>query len=1227
MTRSQRNASWEDYDYPLAVGEELAHQLTEDIRKRLWLILIGPQTTTALVNEPTLVDNGGKTYRCKVPHTSAAISEPGSGASWANYWVLHSEIGGFGDAWADATFYDVGWAGTNGGFRQGDAFNDYGSGPSSEVQRGPFFVDVWYEGRWGNSIDEAGANAYDLIGATQDHDGVGYSELWFTNSTIHTPAGGNNETVFGNLLPGCPILVSGVNADTAEANGYWRIKSSRRINDSGGDYVLVRLEDFHEENEFVLLNDRSYAGGYSKGGEAACDFGGDWYAFCPRASIDGNVDFVDDKDMIHKATDNARCDDEWRPPDGGKFSRNNSRYWIRTTNRYRYHHYDRNAMRWVGMSQTRLAVDYFTIVESWRMLPIQTDPKERVPPHWYANTDRLAWNIAGNKVEIQKAQLTDFPTMLAAQGSQTEQEVDPPNNVKTSSETYRTVTWDGSSNFVTGSYPPFDNDSKWHKQREIWREYKYDSRCLWAWIEIAAQAGNFIAEVNAAYKTNWLDCNRLTVDPVDGVDTYETLWHDSGGWDLAGYRPQENSAQPAHDLLTSKYWGENESAIEKVLSDIDAYDWWYDIENIYVPYDIKDFYGNILFGEANNHNDPPDSGDEAAAEWEAPTPHGTWRKIPKYTLGYVDGAEAIDPGVTGFMRDYESGTPDGVEIGNYISLVHNSLQKPLAENEWWHFNSLYSKQAPAVGEFGNYATNLLERHGPVHIHNSVDYYERAVLVLQHMIDVLDQLIYKDLTGSVGITKKGAQISGDDEVEGFDDEDLPKNWASANQFDLSHGWDAWARKYIESDMSLWPNAAGYDLEWDKDTEYWGGDLPWEWQEPPDYQEAAFKFTNFAKVAGLAEIYLNVEIEESTVTVTETSLRQLGIIAGIGANKYTQPNFGEGTYYFSILATTVLSTTENLQYVRVWLDNFAELREGVPPPVVPDWEGIIRVNLDIHAKASISIIGLFNWDYVPDAAWIRDDTYACKKLLDPTKDEKPPVHEPIAFFQKPTIYDANRPQGDADGVCYLSAFYTAEFRIKMVSILMEDLEGNGEEYDFVGSEGSGTPSAGNGDFDALQEDHRYDEILDMGVGSSSDDGGTTTDLAEAFVNDLQDWAFKVRAKDDASAAGAGQTDNYTAFSDVEEVVAEEDTICSPTGLWEIEPIADSAGDVDMILYPAFGPEGDREVEYRFTASGWDTGWQDSNSATHSSAALPKTYIGYARTKTGEITQHTSEAITVS
>jgi len=260
-----------------------------------------------------------------------------------------------------------------------------------------------------------------------------------------------------------------------------------------------------------------------------------------------------------------------------------------------------------------------------------------------------------------------------------------------------------------------------------------------------------------------------------------------------------------------------------------------------------------------------------------------------------------------------------------------------------------------------------------------------------------------------------------------------------------------------------------------------------------------------------------------------------IAGIGNEVITQPTYSEGNVYKWIKLPDLITGKESIEYARIRLLNPWQLVIDVSGDGTGNWKWRVSVRVDYSALGNTGILGNVDWNSIPEMVWQRDDTYAKLLLYDPAQDDNPPIYEPIEFFVKPTICDANRPKSDSNGDCYTWADYVAQWRVKMESILMEDLEGNGVEYEFAGAGGGGTKKAS--DFDKIQSSRFYDEVLGMDTAISP---GDADDLEKACENDLEAWQFKLRARDNALAAGGGQSDNFTQYSDPISVVADHGCI---------------------------------------------------------------------------------------
>lgn len=1158
MSSTTPIAAWEDEDYPLEAGEEICHKIMEDIRKRLFLGVVNLNADGTKAQTPT--------------------EDPTDG-----------------------------YYGKNGDFRTGNGLNNFGEGGSSTLNRGPGYLDVWFEDSWG---------PYTVVGATKDYGGSGKDEIWFEDEID------GDETTEYNMIEDCPLEITGIDNDTTEANGYWRIKSQRKLNVSGTNYILLTLEDFHGDNDLVLLNDRGSPDSiYEKGGAAACDFGGDWYMLCPRVTIDGAVQFTSEAVLEHMYSGNTRGNNELRPPDGGKYSRDWNLWWIRTPNPNLYHHYDRNAHRWLCQNNIADSVEYYSVIPSWKFLPIQTDPKEQVAPNWYKDTDRLEWNIAGNKVEIQAEQLTDH----AKSGAITEctAQIDDGFHVKVNSIQYHTVKWmpdKGQGGFFNSIPEPTIPNDDLNKQEEYWPEEKFDTTCIWTWIEYMARKGGWCAPVNDAYKKNWLECNRYEyIDPTNLItDTYEDLYWSGSAWNLAGYNPEQDSHQKEYAYLYDELWGENGSAIEKLLSDTGNYDWFFDTTNPHMSGHVEAkvmssndsgnignlllAWGKILLSQEYNHDSPPTQGSEAAANFDYPRAEGTWRKVPRYSFGYADQNDGAS------MRAKELGTPTG---DDWSSIADDTFHLP------WY--GIYENDAPDGEEFGG--SELDDRHAPVHTHDSIDYWEKVYLILNDVMVILNEMNYrfeqdaiiKYYTGSFsGIT------------------------LSAKYDTIQECWEAWIAKAednydpdIENDPQWIERSSPTQSGIGAHMVFWHiiADDKWQTIGSQNLNVMGIRIENLINPTGKTIPFMRVKFTSGNAYGSQqyddspaggyhdAKVRLPNGIEFI-LEQPTPPNYDTVFVYKYIKLYDLIEENEFFYGKIFCLNAFSNIPVEWPLSGNEYYDNRALMNVvwfvipvDLQEELLMEHI----WDLYEDRIWERDDTYAKLKLEDPTTDEDPPIHEPIRLFLIPTIYDANLPhsQEDLPSTAYQKEDYIAKFRIKMNAILMEDLEGNSVEYRFEGTGGSGAIIASDFNSD-WQSSREYDFVINMAIGS---DAGDIEDLAEALSRGLSNWQFRVTARDRADLAGEGQSVNETESSEYVTVVAKENTIVPPIGMWRTEPFI-SGDDVHSEETQIIGPEGTTSKEYDAETvpdDEWESSWQDDDPEfvhINGVASLPQYYHCRAR-----------------
>lgn len=1162
-----RIAGWEQYTYPVETGSEVNSRLMEDIRKRLWIMFFGWQTTPDRVAEPKGTYGDGPDD-----------PDPQSG-NWMGGWFRGSNTGLYNES-----------------ENPGDLDN-------IKHDNGPGKYSVWH--------DDVLPNA-SIVGLSYNYKGGGKSHVWIATGSV--PDTNDEETYEGDYVPGVPIELVGSGVPI-EAKNFWRIKSVDSATEPG--YLLLELYDFHKTAGSDLELDTDYGepigGGYSSGGSIKCDFGGEWWTLCPYLKGEGSSGrFVTDRDLQHKYENNYRGDDEKRPPDGGKFAEDYNGWWRRTVNPYRYHHFDPNSHRWICNGQRKDTDYYFSIIKSVDWLPICTDPFEQVEPTIYDDTGRHHFKAAGNKVEIDSIQIYDRYRVGPRQRVSVHLKMDIQyGTVQVNAINYQTREWDdGEDNYYYGSQPEFTPDGVLYNQqiREI--EYHWPSKCPWAWIDFAGRKRQFLKQVDTGFKINWLELHRNHVDYYNYVDsgytstaTYGDLWF-SGTWNTAGYRPHLNLSQSEWAFLYDEAWGENGSALELILRDIGQFDWHFDTNEIYVPSNILNAWGDIRYDKAGNHNG--DGGTAAFADLDFPWPIGTWRRVPRWSMGYVDGPAANDPGVTGFMRSVEKGTPSN------SNWDQKSQWEPAQGHFPWIGRYVHADDNPGPSEFGNYGTYLLERHGPHHVTGTTYFHERSMYSLRLMMDVLDQMIYTDMSTSVSMTWVGKSTQAEPAWQDMTSMTLGSVYASVQ---------AWTKSFMSGqDCRTWtsvtPMLVGnfgfqrYRPTMEDPWEEWTVYLHSGFAKIGEHQ-VALKLTGVNIPSGITRGIIRIKIDNSKYTATypDGPVHLASVITPGGSVQQSQPT-GPDKYVYMHAAVQQGDSV----YFRMYLGNpFGGL-------YTTEVTGLNEVS-DKRTEAELSVAGStgfsdliaeVDWDLWDDATWVRDITYANLLAFDPEEDTRPPIYGPPEFFQKPVIYDANRPEYDDTGRCYADVDYLPEWHIKMELKFMQDLEGNGVSWRTIPQRsGDSTFYSGWINTDLPDKDRKWDFIIDMGIGANP---GDAADLLAAFDDDetLKVWSYKLDAKDNASDAGEGQTDNACDKWSVEERVEVEEYPILPPNAAAAEVTYQGDGPTDppedevLVSFTirasiGMGLIDDRDVEYQFygrTAVNqvhYISDWQDDPSIT--------------------------------
>ncbi len=91
-----------DYALPITSSAYNAQSVTaEDVATALSIGWEGAWVTSTAYEFGNIVGNDGSSWICILAHTSAAATEPGTGASWQTYWELFASIGASGSGSGD----------------------------------------------------------------------------------------------------------------------------------------------------------------------------------------------------------------------------------------------------------------------------------------------------------------------------------------------------------------------------------------------------------------------------------------------------------------------------------------------------------------------------------------------------------------------------------------------------------------------------------------------------------------------------------------------------------------------------------------------------------------------------------------------------------------------------------------------------------------------------------------------------------------------------------------------------------------------------------------------------------------------------------------------------------------------------------------------------------------------------------------------------------------------
>jgi hypothetical protein len=601
-------------DGEVAAGKELHHFWLEDVRKLAFVMLdrFGNYSNDLFLywqkdtqyTAQTTVYYKGHYYYCLANHTSTNANRPGIDET--KWQVLSVEETPELMPWCAGTVDKILFIKQDANGIQIDATGTkyIGAGSTTDPRKAlcysgnpPTYDSGLYNTNWGGGLkyfwtpgQNAGRGAvlnhivgpnggsngdvdgypYDGEGPTVWYNGDWSSAYQITAQTATTITVAYSASRAADFQVGMPIRL----ADCGTNSGVLRI-GSYQVN---GGNVVITLAD-QDDNPVTIDPDEDM-------GTVNCDFGGDYYACC-NYWVWGAADAT---------AGNVVNSPFSLPPRGGKWSKSKNDHWARSYIPNKYHHWDKNGQRYFcrevgdeGSYIQRTLVKTCVVVPMYTLLPMQTDPKEQVPPILFENTGRIHWRY-GDKVEIKKEIFTDVATLKPVYSG-----IERVN--KTLSGWNYPYSHD--SNYTTHYMPPvaagdagelheriipYLESTEWHifsgtdtishdapdviGHHSIRQEFQ--NYLMWL---VSHLEQRIVLQVDSLYKYNFIQ--RLNC--INGT-TFTV-----GDYDIA------DAKFPAVAPINDPCWGCNGSGFELLLKKIGSYDWWLDTSTPYTPVDVLNY--------------------------------------------------------------------------------------------------------------------------------------------------------------------------------------------------------------------------------------------------------------------------------------------------------------------------------------------------------------------------------------------------------------------------------------------------------------------------------------------------------------------------------------------------------------------------------------------------------------------------------------------------------------
>lgn len=675
---------WESAESPLSVGEQIGHEPFANRRKFLHLTTIGIYGTPDKAYRGPHTPGDEVTRRFAVawanlltdyPDADVVYDDTGDSPTPYEIDVQHPKIRpGSLICWFERTFshnvqavvltgsdYEFKFNATS--VTKYGIYNENGTTVGVDATNGQ--QETWYEEednfRPGTpfvvtGLDESDDDGFYRVKSVRYSSSCVYviPDNWNYEQqdlTVQAGSGGTADCDFGGdwytLRGGDGNSLSGLMEDGGKMNTLFDALDDAVYKDGDAEDCWLTNKDMYHRYE-----DNAYGpndGRPPTGGQMSCDFNHDWVR-CPNPSAYYTYDVNSHRWHIKAETDGSIGDD-----------------------------YEQFTM----------------LVSAHQFLCAQVDPKEIKPPVRDESGGTNTWKY-GSKVQLAAAQITDAANIGANSDVQQTgyyNSIDEIHVGLSSDSQYRTayiVPRTGNGNrTVLGTHPTGSGSPK-----PSWLNKKY-SDALQNMVEMATAHHFWMYAVDSDYQINWIDLYeddgilmldiaetghfpvydsgetgyvvgnkvRLTVTSLQGYvciqnspgakhPTDTDYWRKySFGEALSDYdletawQPIINAGQKSHARMDDELWGCNSSPFELILKLLGTnyYDWYYDTTYVYRSKRILDesysWYNEIAVPELpwtswpETHNGITCNSAAEARDAYWPTPHGTWRRTWKRTLG------------------------------------------------------------------------------------------------------------------------------------------------------------------------------------------------------------------------------------------------------------------------------------------------------------------------------------------------------------------------------------------------------------------------------------------------------------------------------------------------------------------------------------------------------------------------------------------------------------------